>query len=128
MHTSAYYGAMISVLVVEDQADIRSQVQGLLERAGYEVHTADGTDQAIDLLNRLPRPCILLWDPMTPRRSLTMVNRATLEGVHVAALPVSMSAVHLAGSSPALTKRLTSEDAILNIVQEYCPPSKQAIA
>jgi CheY-like chemotaxis protein len=111
----------ISVLVVEDQADILERVRVLLEGAGYVVHGARNPDEALDLLNRLPRPCLLLWDAMTPRQSLTMVDRATLEGVHVAALPVSVTAVHLAGSPREVSKRLSSEDAILSIVQEHCP-------
>ncbi|HMI85900.1 MAG TPA: hypothetical protein VK550_17505 [Polyangiaceae bacterium] len=118
----------VCILVVEDQADIRMQVRLLLERAGYVVHTADNPDEALEILARLPRPCLLLWDAITPRRSLTMVDQAALEGVHVAALPVSVSAVHLAGSRERVTKRLTSEDAILSVVREHCPLPKQAIA
>ena len=119
---------LISVLVVEDQADIRDHVRALLERAGYVVHTARSPDEALEVLNQLPRPCILLWDAMTPRQSLTMVDRATLEGVHVAALPVSISSVHFAGLPREMTKRLTSEDAILTIVQEHCPLPEKASA
>ena len=83
----------ISVLVVEDQADILARVTLLLERAGYVVHGAENPDEALDILHRLPRPCILLWDAMTPRQSLTMVDQATLEGVHVASLPVTVTSV-----------------------------------
>jgi len=116
----------IAVLVVEDQADIRDAVTRLLEQAGYVVYAAENPDEAIGLLLRLPRPCILLWDAMTPRQSLTMVDQATLEGVHVAALPVSVSAVHVAGSPRQMSKRLTSQDAVLAIVQEHCPLPEHA--
>jgi CheY-like chemotaxis protein len=118
----------ISVLIVEDQADIRLVVATLLERAGYVVHSASNPDEALDLLARLPRPCMLLWDAMTPRQSLTMVDQATLDGVHVAALPVSVASVHLAGSARQISKRLTSEDAILRIVMEHCPLHREATA
>ncbi|MET0592281.1 MAG: hypothetical protein ABW133_06255 [Polyangiaceae bacterium] len=111
----------VSILIVEDQEDIRDRVQHLLEREGYEVHTASGPDEAIVCLMRLPRPCLLLWDAVTPRQSLTMVDQATLQGVHVAALPVSVSAVHLADAGHPATKRLTSEEAILAIVRTHCP-------
>ena len=50
----------IAVLVVEDQADIRDAVTRLLEQAGYVVYAAENPDEAIGLLLRLPRPCILL--------------------------------------------------------------------
>jgi CheY-like chemotaxis protein len=113
----------VSVLVVEDQADIRDSTRALLERAGYVVHCAENPDRALEMLVWLPRPCMLLWDAMTPRQSLTMVDRATMEGVHVAALPVSVATVQVAGSRE-VKKHLTSEDAILSIVQEHCPVSK----
>ena len=97
-------------------------VKTLLEGAGYLVHCAENPDEALELLLRIPRPCILLWDAMTPRRGLAMLDRATLEGVHVATLPVSVAAVRVAESEwPLMVKRLVSEDAILSIVQAYCP-------
>lgn len=118
----------VSVLIVEDQADIRARVTNLLEAEGYVVHAAETPDEALGLLQRLPRPCILLWDAMTPRISLTMVDQATLEGVHVAALPVSVISVHMADSPQRLDKRLASEDAILNVVRAHCPLPRKAIA
>ena len=111
-----------SVLVVEDQADIRETVAHLLERAGYVVHGAETPDEAIEILNRLPRPCILLWDALMTRQRLSMLDAASLLGVHVATLPVSLKFPRLVGSTKGETmKRLTSQDAILSIVQEHCP-------
>jgi CheY-like chemotaxis protein len=118
----------ISVLIVEDQADIRIHLQALLERDGYVVHAAADPDEARELLLRLPRPCLLLWDAMTPRQSLTLVDQATLEGVHVAAIPVSVCSVDLAPSRRVLKKRLTSEAAVLAIVREQCPFPAKATA
>ncbi len=116
----------IAVLIVEDQADIRSAVTTLLEGAGYTVYAASNPDEALDLLARLPRPGMLLWDAMTPRQSLTMVDQATLEGVHVASLPVSVASIHVAGFDRQIRKRLTSHDAILKIVREHCPLPEEA--
>jgi CheY-like chemotaxis protein len=118
----------ISSLVVEDQADIRDRLRVILEVAGYVVRTADDPQTAMDRLRRLPRPCLVLWDAVTPRQSLTMVDQATLEGVYVASLPVSVSSVHLARTPQAVTKRLTREDAVLRIVREHCPLPARAIA
>jgi CheY-like chemotaxis protein len=111
----------VSVLVVEDELRLRDAVRALLEGVGYVVHCAASPDEAIDLLRLLPRPCLLLWDAMVPRQSLSMVDQATRQGVHVAALPVSVASVHDAGAPRHLTKRLTSEDAILAIVRKHCP-------
>jgi len=110
----------ISILIVEDQADIEVHLRTLLEAEGYVVHSAGDADEALQHLARLPRPCILLWDAMMPRQSLTMVDRATMEGVHVAIIPVSV-ATHLAGTERRVHKKLTSEDAVLDVVRAHCP-------
>jgi CheY-like chemotaxis protein len=112
----------VSVLVVEDDPVIRHAIAALLERERYEVHGAASAEEALDLLARLPRPCILLWDPLSPRPELELLGQAALEGVHVATLPVSMASDRRSGASPArLIKRLLSVDAILSIVREHCP-------
>jgi CheY-like chemotaxis protein len=112
----------VSVLVVEDQADLRSFVKGLLESEGYEVHCAETPHEALELLQRIARPCILLWDALTPRDSLSMLDEAVLIGVHVATLPVSLPSPRTAGSSGNdASKRLTSKEAVLSVVREYCP-------
>src|SRR5262245_2095157 len=119
----------ISVLVVEDNAELREVVKTLLEGAEYVVHCAANPDEALELLLRIPRPCILLWDAMTPRRGLEMLEKATLERVHIATLPVSVAAVRVSDSElPVMVKRLVSEDAILSIVQAYCPQTTEESA
>ena len=117
-----------TILAVEDQTDIREQLSQLLEDAGYIVHAVSDPDDAMVLLRTLPRPCILLWDAMMPRHSLTLLDQATLRGVSVAALPVSVSAVHTEGETRRIEKRLTSEEAILSIVRAHCPRPEMAIA
>jgi len=109
------------ILVVEDDRFFRQMLKHWLEGEGYEVHCAGSPDEAIALLNRLPRPCILLWDALTPRHSLSLLHQAALEGVHIATLPVSLASVGAPGAERTLAKRLTSEEAILRIVREYCP-------
>jgi CheY-like chemotaxis protein len=110
----------VSVLVVEDQQDILARVIALLERAGYVAHGARNPGEALDLLKNLPRPCLLFWDTMTPRQSLSILDQATLDGVHVASLPVSVTCLRSSDSALPM-KRLTSEDAILSILEEHCP-------
>jgi CheY-like chemotaxis protein len=111
----------ISVLIVEDDVEIRNEVRRLLEGAGYFVHCAENADQALDLLGHMGRPCLLLWDAITPRSTPTMLNKAMLQGVHVATLPVSVESVRVPGSAPVAAKRLASPEAILSIVREHCP-------
>ena len=49
------------ILIVDDEADIRSAVTGILEDEGYECRTAGGSDQALEAI-RARRPSLVLLD------------------------------------------------------------------
>ena len=56
-----------SVLVVDDDRDIRETLAEVLRGGGQEVATArDGFD-ALGKLESVPRPCVILLDLMMPR-------------------------------------------------------------
>ncbi len=58
------------ILVVEDDPDVRSILQSLLERLGHTVYLADCGDSALDCLRvRQPSPCLILLDMTLPRMS-----------------------------------------------------------
>ncbi len=59
-------GATARVLVVEDDATMRSTCQMILERAGYEVATAPTAARALDWLAHNAAPSILLTDVRMP--------------------------------------------------------------
>jgi CheY-like chemotaxis protein len=54
------------VLVVEDDADIRDAMVGILESAGYAVCAASHGADALAQLQAGNRPCIILLDLMMP--------------------------------------------------------------
>ena len=54
------------VLVIEDDFDIRDAIQEILEDQGYSVFTADNGAAALDVLDRIPRPGLVLLDLMMP--------------------------------------------------------------
>ena len=56
---------MGTVLIVEDDSDIRESVAGLLEDEGYRVLTARNGKEALDILQTC-RPCVVLLDLMMP--------------------------------------------------------------
>lgn len=58
--------AMRSVLVVDDEEDIRLLIRHVLEHAGYRVVTADDGQEAIENLRSF-RPDLVLLDLMMPR-------------------------------------------------------------
>jgi DNA-binding NarL/FixJ family response regulator len=119
----------LSIMVIEDERELTQAIRTLLERAGYSVQCAADADEALRLLRSTPRPCLLLWDPLTLRVCLNVLSESALRGVHVATLPIGVAPLRAhrsGGAEPMVTKRLTSEEAVLNIVRAHCP--KAALA
>ena len=113
----------VSIVVIEDDRELAHAIHTLLEGAGYSVQCAVDADEALHLLRSTSRPCLLLWDPLTLRVCLNLLAESAQRGVHVATLPIGVAtrANHSAGAEPLMTKRLTSEEAVLNIVRAHCP-------
>lgn len=56
-----------TILVIEDDLDVRDEIVGALERAGYHVVTASNGLEALDWLSRQPvMPALVLLDWMMP--------------------------------------------------------------
>ena len=54
------------ILVVDDDADIRSTIADILGDAGYDVQAAANGRAALDLLKTSPAPALILLDLMMP--------------------------------------------------------------
>ncbi len=55
-----------SLLIVEDDQDVRESLQMVLEAYGYTVTTAENGQAALDLLGTGFAPCVILLDIMMP--------------------------------------------------------------
>ncbi len=60
------HGADRRVLVVEDDADVRTMISIMLTIEGYDVSTAENGREALDLLRRGDHPDLILLDLMMP--------------------------------------------------------------
>jgi CheY-like chemotaxis protein len=112
-----------SLLVVEDHDELRVVVEKLLTAAGYVVRSARDVAEALVVLRTMPRPCLVLWDPVSYRMSLSLLAQAALHGIHIATIPVGIAPAQgkVSGPFPGFTKRLTSNHALMTIVKEHCP-------
>jgi CheY-like chemotaxis protein len=54
------------VLVVDDDADIRMVLTDVLEAEGFHPFEAENGLQALETLEQIPRPCLVLLDLMMP--------------------------------------------------------------
>jgi len=115
--------AASSLLIVEDHDELRTVIEELLVAAGYIVRSARDPAEALVVLQTMPRPCLVLWDPVSYRTSLSLLAQAPLDGIHIATIPIGIAPVrgNSTGSLPGFTKRLTSNLALMTIVKEHCP-------
>jgi CheY-like chemotaxis protein len=82
------------VLVVEDDADIRDAMVGILEAKGYTVSAASHGAEALAQLQAGSAPCIILLDMMMPVMDGWTFCQETEKDPSLAAIPiVVMSAV-----------------------------------
>jgi CheY-like chemotaxis protein len=78
-----------SVLVVEDDRDIREAVVEVLEDEGYTVSSAGHGQEALDWLSgEEPRPDLILLDLMMPVMNGFQFRKKQLERADLAAIPV----------------------------------------
>jgi len=55
-----------SVLIVEDDEDIRAAMAELLESEGFEVSVASNGKEGLEVLGQMVPPCLVLLDLMMP--------------------------------------------------------------
>jgi DNA-binding NtrC family response regulator len=66
-----YSGPPVSrtILVVDDDSDIRSLIRTFLEHEGYNVHTCEDADRAVHIFRRSPGIDLLITDFSMPERT-----------------------------------------------------------
>jgi CheY-like chemotaxis protein len=80
-----------TVLVVDDEADIRESLRDALGDEGYQVVVASNGKEALELLPGLSRPCAVILDIIMPVMSGTELYEAMLATPTLADIPVLMS-------------------------------------
>ena len=118
--------AMATILIVDDDAEIRQALTETLEGAGYEVAAARNGAQALDWLHRAPAPCLILLDLMMPvMDGYEFLEKQKLDPA-LASIPV---VVITAGRRIAGPKMLDVADVLLkpfalgrlkSVVRQYC--------
>jgi CheY-like chemotaxis protein len=112
----------LSVLVVEDDTEVLGNIQSLLEGAGYVVHHAANGEEAIALLARIPRPCMVLWDAVPVHDNAKQLEPATFDGIRVATVPI---AVECDPKTRLPRKRLVGGQAMLAMLRQHGASSSE---
>ncbi len=81
-----------TLLVVEDDADIRDALDGLLSMEGFRVTGCSNGREALDWLHASPKPDLILLDLMMPIMDGWQFRVAQKEDPELATIPVWRSA------------------------------------
>jgi CheY-like chemotaxis protein len=116
-------GSRCSILVVEDDPDVRLAITGLLEEDGYEAVAKANGAEGLAWLREAARPCLMLLDlrmPVMDGTSLLNEIRATpsLRGLAVCVLSADPAPAP-AGADYVLQKPVTAAS-LMRTVQRLC--------
>jgi len=107
-----------TVLVVDDEADIRESLRDALKDEGYDVLLASNGQEALDLLPAVPRPCAVILDILMPVMSGADAFRTIRATPSLADIPILISTSDPSRAPTAATvmKKPISLDRLLSMV------------
>ncbi|QSQ22201.1 response regulator [Pyxidicoccus parkwayensis] len=119
--------AQHSILVVEDDQDIREAVAELLELEGYVVSSASNGQEGLNVLAGLRQPCLVLLDLMMPvLTGYEFLERLRITGTQslVPVLIMTASHIHeLPTGAAGLLRKPVEMAHLLQTVARFCQHS-----
>ena len=114
-----------SILIVEDEPDIRETLKELLVLEGYNVYTASNGLEGIRLLRTIPSPCVILLDILMPVMDGNEFLKAKGNEDRIATIPVGIvsgiaDTPPLANGVAAYIKKPIEFELLLKFVMKYC--------
>lgn len=115
---------MNTLLVVDDDADIRAVLQDFLEGEGYDVATAGNGREALTVLRENGVPCVILLDLMMPIMDGWQFLEFKNTDEQLARIPVVVISAYRdqlprQGIAEVLAKPI-DVDRLLTVVQHHC--------
>jgi CheY-like chemotaxis protein len=113
-----------TVLVVEDEEELREFMRDALELDGYAVVTAEDGQDALDKIGGIDHLCLVILDLLMPVMSGWDFVDKMRARVELASVPV---VVHSSAPGPmptGVTRILQKPipfERLLSVVREYCP-------
>ena len=119
----AHQSCPASVVIIEDNEDIREAIAVILEEEGYEVAVAEDGQHALRLLGEIARPCLLLVDLIMPNMNGWQLMNALSDDDRLATIPVVV--VSAAAKPPKIdgqivVKKPLDLPLLLEIVRDHC--------
>ena len=114
-----------SILVVEDDEDIRESLAAVLEAEGYTVFVAANGKEALERLAVVAQPCLILLDLMMPIMGgiefLSLLRKEdVLAAIPVVILSAWSKEAEKASNTQGFVRKPVDLEALLRLVQQYC--------
>jgi len=116
-----------TVLIVDDDPEIRSLLQDLLKREGYDTLVAETGIDAIELLENGERPQLILTDLIMPG----IIGHSLIDYLRDEAELASIPVVIITGSPqlapagyPVFSKPIRPRE-LFELLRETCPPQRR---
>lgn len=112
-------------LIIEDDASIRETFKFVLEFEGYKVLTAQNGKEGLELLSRIPKPCLIFLDLMMPIMNGLEFLKRIEKDENLATIPVVIVSAFTERAKDVHVKEIISKPVdlakILNLAKEFCP-------
>lgn len=116
----------MTVLLVDDDPDIRTVLPMVLESYGFPTTTAASGEEALQRLRSEERPCLVLLDLMMPGMDGYEFREVQLADPALRSIPVVvLSGADSPGEvldSPTIQKPVELDE-LLAVVRRFCPPA-----
>jgi CheY-like chemotaxis protein len=114
-----------TVVVVDDDQDLRESIGDLLRWEGYRVEMARNGREALQVLEHMPgEPCLVLLDMMMPEMNGQQVLMALRTHDRLVSMPVVVMSAHAheaeARGASRFLRKPASADLLLKLVAEFC--------
>ena len=120
----------MTLLIVDDERDIRESLQEYFEDEGLAVRVAANGRDALDVLAEDPLPCLVILDLIMPIMSGNELYQAMQNDPRLVKVPViiSTSDPSRAPSGVLIMKKPIDLDLLLATVRQYCSEVKSKSA
>jgi DNA-binding response OmpR family regulator len=114
-----------TVLVVEDEKDLREMMREALELNGYSVVTAVEGRAALEAIERIENLCLVLLDLLMPGMNGWDFLKEIRARSKYATVPIIVHSSVTTGAPQGATRVLTKPvefQRLLDVVREFCAP------
>ena len=113
-----------TILIIEDDQDLRESMKDALELEGYKVQTAANGKEGLSAIKNIPKTCLIMVDMLMPimgGREFIDTLKQDLELAQVPILVVSSVATkENTNGAIGFIKKPADLNTILQMIQTYC--------